>query len=74
MTKVTKLSTTLQQIIDAGFIRDQGQLKAIFIRLPKEQRQELQEVSLTPTEGVLGDRWQTKALVCVVGSVQAFNQ
>lgn len=60
MTDSAKFSTTLQQIVDAGFVRDQGQIKAIFIRLPKEQRRELQEASLTLTEGVIGDRWQTK--------------
>ena len=48
----------LQQIIDAGFPRDCGELSAIFVRPAKNERRELEEARVTSRSGVEGDRWR----------------
>jgi len=59
MSEVVAVSDALADLVEKGFTRDHGRLEAIFIRLPNEGREELQEASLTKAEGVGGDRWNT---------------
>ena len=60
MAQATKTSRALQEVVDAGFPKDNGRVEAIFLRPQTEKREERQEAMLTAAEGVRGDRWQTK--------------
>jgi len=57
LSQTATVSGALQRLVDDGFPRNCGRVAAIFIRPGVNEREELQQATLTASEGVRGDRW-----------------